>query len=260
MVDLLHPVRNAVVLPRLARRHRCDALLLQNFGPLTGAVPSVVLVHDAIFLTRPELFTWWERAYFSMIRPLARHASGVATVSNTELDRLRSTGVVRAGQRGLVTHPGVDADRLVAIGEARRTAPSSGRLLIVGRQNRRKRIDRALEALARADVPESVGLDIVGPPDTATNQLTALVEELRLGSRVLLHGRVSEEDLHTAMLNCAGVLFLSEDEGFGLPIIEAMAARVPVIASDTPIHREVAGGHARFVDPDQPAELADGDA
>jgi glycosyltransferase involved in cell wall biosynthesis len=120
-------------------------------------------------------------------------------------------------------------------------------VLHVGSTIPRKRVDVLLEAFARvaARVP-SARLLRVGGPLTAAQQAHAT--RLGVGGRVLVLPFLSRETLHAVYRRAAVLLLPSDREGFGLPVIEAMAAGLPVLARDLPVLREVGGTAAVFVE------------
>lgn len=240
-----HPLQNGFVLGPMARRRGCAQVLLQNFGDLTGSIPSSLLIYDAIFLDRSELFTASERLYLSAIRPLSRRARGLATISTTEMARLRRHDLAPNAGIERVAYVGVDEPPLADVaGELKETDGS--RFVTVGRLNQRKRYDIAVKALALTVNPAST-LAIVGPDGGVEHELRRLAERLRVDDRVSFLGYVSEAEREEIVQTADALLFLSEDEGFGLPPVEAMANGTPVVASDTAIHREILGDAALYV-------------
>jgi glycosyltransferase involved in cell wall biosynthesis len=130
-------------------------------------------------------------------------------------------------------------------------------VLSVGHLEVRKNLAQAIDAIALLhqqgrDVP----LVVVGNPGGNEAALAAAIADRSLATSVqLLHG-VGSEDLR-AMYHLADLLlFPSAYEGFGIPLIEAMAAGLPIAASDTPVFRELAQGAACFFALDDPAETA----
>jgi glycosyltransferase involved in cell wall biosynthesis len=132
-------------------------------------------------------------------------------------------------------------------------------LLYVGSEDPRKNLETLLHAFAivKRSIPD-VSLLKVGTEDFPTERLRLLrvVEELRLGNDVTFIKQVAEEDL-PLFYNIARVfVFPSLHEGFGLPLLEAMASGTPVVASWNRPIPEVVGRAARLVDPSKPEEFA----
>jgi alpha-1,3-rhamnosyl/mannosyltransferase len=225
-----------------------------------------VTVHDLSFERDPALMSWKDRTVFRLVVPRAvRRAVRVLTVSErTKADLMELYGVP-AGSI-VVTPNGVDplfrphsagdekpSDNLSLASElppAGELAPSNnlsqgGYVLTVGAIQRRKNQLAALEAAAAVGLP----LVVVGPEKDP-----ALAAELRRhGAR--LEGYVETDRLADLSRGAACLVQSSRYEGFGLPVLEAMASGTPVVAVPDPALREVARDAAVFVDEDG---LADG--
>jgi len=131
-------------------------------------------------------------------------------------------------------------------------------LLYVGLQLERKNLRRLVEAFAllRKRV-QSIQLVLAGPLSPLTSLLQARVRELGLESEVRFLGRVADDDL-LALYNAAlAFVFPSLYEGFGFPILEAMACGTPVITSNASSLPEFAGDAALLVDPTSVAEISE---
>jgi glycosyltransferase involved in cell wall biosynthesis len=105
----------------------------------------------------------------------------------------------------------------------------------------RKGLDVLLDALARREAPD-VPLLVVGQPGWGGIDVAGRARELGLGERVRLLGRLDDADLAVTLARAALLVAPSRAEGFGLPVLEAMAAGVPVVSSDAPALVEVGGG------------------
>jgi glycosyltransferase involved in cell wall biosynthesis len=147
---------------------------------------------------------------------------------------------------------GVDCDNLPShanIGQNRKS------ILYVGGRKHHKNFLFLLDALAllTREIPD-VRLQVVGRPFSTTEQ--AKVNTLNLEPHIVHRGILSEQDMDAAYAQSATLVYPSLCEGFGLPILEAMARHTPVVCSDIPAHTEVGGNGALFFDPHQPADLA----
>jgi alpha-1,3-rhamnosyl/mannosyltransferase len=121
--------------------------------------------------------------------------------------------------------------------------------------NPRKNLARTLEAFARTPLRSAFELRVVGALNAADHE--ALVRG-RLEKLVRLEPNRSDDEMAQLYRCSAGLLFPSLLEGFGLPILEAMACGVPVLTSARPATTEIAGGHAVLVDPESIGSIADG--
>jgi glycosyltransferase involved in cell wall biosynthesis len=234
--------RMAVTLPRLLRRLGADLAHTQYALPFRLHCPGVVTVHDLSFEREPRLFSLKDRLLFRRAVPRAvRRAVRVLTVSErTKEDLVQLYGA--AADRVVVTPNGVDP----AFHPAPSDAVSQGAyVLAVGAIQARKNQLAALEAASAAGLP----LVVVGPEKNA-----ALARELRLGG-ARLEGHVEIERLAELYRGAACLVQASHFEGFGLPVLEAMASGTPVVSVREPALEEVAGDAALFVAEDG---LADG--
>jgi glycosyltransferase involved in cell wall biosynthesis len=237
-------LRMAWTLPRLLVRLRADLVHTQYTIPLRCPCPAVVTVHDVSYARGGELMGRKDRLVFARAVPRAvRRAARVLTVSGrTKADLVELYDVPPS--HVVVTPNGVDpafvADESPSIDQLQ------GRyVLAVGAIQRRKNQLAALAAAKEVDLP----LVVVGPAKDA-----ALAEELRrAGAR--LEGYVETGRLAELYRGATCLVQSSRYEGFGLPVVEAMASGTPVVAVPDPALREIAADAAIFVDE---SALADG--
>jgi glycosyltransferase involved in cell wall biosynthesis len=223
----IQELRMGWTLPRMLRRHRAALSHTQYALPIRPLCPCVVTVHDLSFVHQPEVMGWKDRIVFGALVPRAvRRAARVLTVSErTKRDLVAAYAVDPA--RIVVTPNGIDP----IFRPGPRETHIEPYALVVGAIERRKNQLAALEAAEAADLP----LVVVGPERDA-----ALAAELRRrGARV--EGYVEPERLAELYRGAACLLQTSLYEGFGLPVLEAMASGTPVVALPEPALREVGG-------------------
>jgi glycosyltransferase involved in cell wall biosynthesis len=219
-------LRMAWTLPRALRRVRAALAHTQYALPLRAPCPCVVTVHDLSFVRRPEVMGRKDRTVFRSVVPWAvKRAARVLTVSErTKHDLVESYGVDPA--RIVVTPNGIDPIFHPARGEPTAAEPYA---LAVGSIERRKNQLAALDAAAAVGLP----MVVVGPERDAE-----LAHELRRrGARV--EGYVERERLAELYRGAACLVQTSLYEGFGLPVLEAMASGTPVVAIREPALSEV---------------------
>jgi glycosyltransferase involved in cell wall biosynthesis len=244
--------------PRPRRADVVHAPTLQ-VPPATSAA-LVVTVHDAVPWTHPETMTprgvAWHRA-------MAGHAAAraAAIVVPTHAVAAELTEHLAVADRLHVVGEGV-TDRLRVPPDAGQRAralalPDSPYLLSLATLEPRKGLDVLLEALATSAAPQ-VPLLLVGQPGWGGVDPVRAAEELGLpAGRVRVLGRLSDEDLATVLSRSAALVAPSRAEGFGLPVLEAMAAGVPVVSSSAAALVEVGGGATVTTPVGDPEALAD---
>jgi glycosyltransferase involved in cell wall biosynthesis len=231
-------LRMAWTLPRALRWLGADLCHTQHALPVRAPCPCVVTVHDVSFARDPGLMSRKDRTVFRLVVPRAvRRSERVLTVSErTKDDIVELYGA--SPDRVVVTPNGVDPTFTPGTG-------ARDYVLSVGAIQLRKNQLAALEAATAVGLP----LVVVGPEKDA-----ALAAELRnRGAR--LEGYVDTLRLAELYRGAACLVQSSRYEGFGLPVVEAMASGTPVVAVPDPALREVAGDAAVFV---EEAALGDG--
>ena len=209
--------------------------------------PLVATVHDLLFLTYPEHYTWHSRAVLRRGLVLARrHARLVICPSKATMDACRSAGIgserLRLVPWGVRVRP-LDASEAEAI--RRRYGIERPYVLFCGTREPRKNLPRVLEAFRRLDRP-GFELVLAGPHGWKEELADGIAA---LEGRVRSLGFVPPEDLDALYAGAAVVVYPSLAEGFGLPVLEAMAHGVPVVTSAGTATEEVAGDAALLVDP-----------
>ena len=230
-------LRMAWSVPRLLRRVKPRLVHFVHALPLRLDSPAVLTVQDLSFERDRALMGWKDRAVFRRVVPRSvRRADRVLAISErTKRDLVELYGV--AEDKVVVTPLGVDETFRPGV-DGRGTY-----LLFVGAIQRRK---DPLAAVAAASA-NGLRLVVVGPEKDA-----ALARELRLAGADV-RGYVPKDELAQLYRGAAALVFPSRYEGFGLPVVEAMASGTPVVAAPDDAVREVAGDAALFA---EPAELA----
>jgi glycosyltransferase involved in cell wall biosynthesis len=227
-------LRMAWAVPRLLRRLRPALAHFQHALPLACPCPAVVTIHDLSFERETSAMGRRHRAIFKRVVPrAARRARRVIAVSERTKQDLIDLYGIPSGRIAVIPH-GVDP----AFGPGENGEGSY--LLYVGAIQTRK------NPIAAAKAAEQVGLPLVvaGP-----EREPALARELeRLGAD--LRGYVEKAELARLYRGAACLLLPSRYEGFGLPVLEAMASGTPVVAYPDPALQEVAGDAAVYAEPE----------
>lgn len=252
------------VLPVLARRYRLDVLHSPVFvAPIALPCASVVSILDMTWFLMPEMHTRVKGAYFrGLIPPSVRRAARVIAISEaTRQDVIRMLGA--PGEKVAVTHLGVDlATFQPAAAEttheiAAKYGMRSPYLLYVGKIEPRKNLDALITAFdAIADEFPGHQLALAGNPGWNYEHVLAAAAASGHSGRVHLAGFVQDADLPAVYAGATLFVYPSSYEGFGFPVLEAMACGAPVITSNVSSLPEVAGDAALMVDPKDAVALA----
>jgi glycosyltransferase involved in cell wall biosynthesis len=262
---------------RAASRARFDAFLFPtrySFVPLFGRTPTVVTFHDATSEKHPELLfpSLRARLFWRLKTHLAlRRADRLVTVSNDARRQIAvafglaesSIAVVSEGPDAIF-RPRPDDPGVESVCVRYGLPPAAPLVLYVGGISPHKNLQALLRAAAIVRREESGPWHVVLVGDYQGDsflgcyrELNELVRALGLGDRVTFTGFVPDEDL-VLLYGAATMLVLpSKGEGFGLPVVEAMACGLPVTASDRNSLPEVLGGAGLLFDPDSDDAIAD---
>lgn len=217
--------------------------------PLQTPHPCLVTVHDVAWLRAAVEGRAYSRFYFGTLqRRLVRRADAIVT----------DTAVVRSE---IVSSLEVPPSRVVVCGcgvdqswfSIARAPCAPPYLLCVGTVEERKDLVTAVRALK--ELPR-IRLVSAGPQTAYAASVRSLAEALGVEERLELRGFVDEATLRSLYAGAAALVFPSRYEGFGLPALQALAAGLPVIASDLPVLREVLGDWAFFASAGDPQAFA----
>ncbi len=252
-------------IPRSLRRDRPDLLHVQYTAPLFCTAPTVVSVHDVSYLEHPEYFTEFRARQLQLtVKRSVRTAARILTPSEFSRKAILNTYGI-AAEKVVVVHNGVSSTfrpmhRDTALVWLRRKFPAipSNFVLTVGDLQPRKNhlgLIRAFEGLIR-DCPHLPHhLVMVGKETWFAPAVLRAAARSVVAERIHFTGWVSDEDLRNFYGACHLFVFPSFYEGFGLPILEAMACGRAVACSNTSAMPEVANAAALPFDPYSPGEI-----
>ncbi len=245
-------VRLAWQLPRIVKQISTRLAHFHYIIPPTYRGRSVVTVHDLSFVVLPELedrFDGW--ALRRLVPQSIKRAGRVFTVSEwTKQDLVDRYNL--SPHKIVVTPNGVDP-RYQPEGKRPDRHPY---LLFVGALRPRKDPLCALRAFVQ--MPGKLDLVMIGPDKGLGGQVRRFVEEHKLEGRVEVLGHVPFEQLVSYYRGAECLMLPTRYEGFGLPVVEAMASGTPVVTTTAGAIPEVAGGAAILVPPADPDALAEG--
>jgi glycosyltransferase involved in cell wall biosynthesis len=242
-----------------ARRTHVELLhSMANFAPAWGPFRRVVTIHDLQYMAVPELLSWPVRmTTHGMVSVAARRAHRIIAVSNAGGDEITA---------GL----GIPRERVDVVPNGVRTPPSAPAtagvrdsyrlgerrvILSVATNLPHKNLPVLLNALALID-PEERPLLILAGHGTQEQSLGTQALAAGVAEDVRLLGGLSTDELDSLYAIADSLVLPTLHEGFGLPVLEAMARSVPVVCSDIPALREVAGSAALYFNPRDPEQIA----
>ncbi len=258
-------ITEIVGLPYYDRKHGIDVSFSPtSYLPINQVTPAIITFVDFCCRRVPKGYSWSQRlssglrAEHSLLR-----ASGVVAISETMRRDLLAAYGKRLSAPVVAMPLGVDENLF----DARQTAAPSGSapfrfasncILTSGGTNARKDVGTLISAYARlpTTLTANVPLVVMGPCDlrAKTAMLRDVAADLR--ARIIFTGFVGYEDKRELFASASLFVFPTLDEGFGLPILEAMAVGVPVICSDLDVLREVGGDRAVYFPPGDVPALA----
>ena len=237
--------------------HSPDHIAPRRFG-----WQSVVTILDVAFLAHPEAYSAASLRYYTQVFRTLSRAARVITISDFTRDEVLNR-VSIAPDKVKTIHLAVDptfyprSDDACESVKSRLEIPDSY-FLVVGTIEARKNLERLVAAYALLPRKDRPRLVFAGGSGFHSDRVLEAVQAHHLEDQVRFLGHVSDADLPMLYSGALCLLFPSRYEGFGLPILEAMACGCPVVTSNRGSMAEVAGDAAILVDPDSVEAMAEG--
>lgn len=253
-------------LPRLAREDSLDLLHVQYLTPFAAPCPVVSTVQDISFRLYPQWFTWMDRTVMRLFMPGAlRRTAAVIVPSQVTADALVDQ-YRHPRERIFVTPyaPGKEFHRQPSPAARQQMrdelALHEPYMLYVGNLQPRKNAARLIRAFVQAREAGELAerLVLAGQFAWKYAEERTLLEQAQAASHTLHIGYVEDKHLPALYAEATAFLFPTLYEGFGLPVLEAMAMGTPVLTANTSALPEVAGDAALLVDPTDEDTIADG--
>ncbi len=252
-------------IPRILKRYKADVFLSPD-GYLSQRtdVPQLGVIHDINFVHRPDDLPWLKAKYYNHFFPkFARIAKRLATVSFYSKEDITRSFKVDYDKIDVV-YDGInqifEPISQEEIKEVREKYTNGAPyFLFVGALHPRKNVSgllKAFDAFKSVD-GDDTKLVIVGGEMHKTGDIFETYENMRFKNDVVFTGRVLTRDLHDIFGAALALTFVPFFEGFGIPIVEAMSAGVPVICSNTTSIPEVGGNAAMYADPLKIEQITD---
>jgi glycosyltransferase involved in cell wall biosynthesis len=232
-----------IVLPLEAGRYRLDVIFNPGFtAPLLAACPQVTTFHDLQHKRHPEYFRWFDLPFWRFLLWAAANRSRriIAVSEATRTDLLYFYRLPK--EKIAVVPHGVKPEFF----RLDRSRPESY-LLCVSTLHPHKNLERLIRAYARQKREQR--LVLAGMRGFQTAAIERLIQDLKVGDSVRLTGWLPRDELLRLYERAYAFVYPSTFEGFGIPVLEALAAGIPVACSDIPPLREVGGEAALMFDP-----------
>ncbi len=247
-----------IVLPWSARRF--DVLFcFSDLAPWIKTIPTVAMLCNLNIYDRRFYDTFRLRMLARGVRLGLRGVQTVVFPTSAAADSIRGLLHIDHVPMAVVNH-GIDSEDFVERARSGSTGAGARRrtLLLPAAVERHKNLEIAIRALALTG-DKDLELDIVGTRESDpayAGELDRLAEKLGVASRVRFLGAVAYDSIPGLYRDAAAVCFPSWIETFGLPVLESMVVGRPILISDRPVFREIAGDAGWYFDPSQPESLA----
>ncbi len=252
-------------IPFQLRKIKPDLFLSTDGWIPTGLkIPVVNVIHDLNFLHHPEFVPPVVRRYYDRFFPkFARNATRLATVSEFSRQDIAKSFQVPTDKIDLVfsgsnsAYKPFDKEQQAAVKQ--RFTDGQEFFLFVGLIHKRKNLDNIFRAfdMFKDSRSDSTKLVVVGDKKWWAGEIEDTYLQMRHREDVIMLGRQPLDVVCELTASTLGVLYASLFEGFGLPIVDAFNAHVPVITSNVSAMPEIAGDAALIVDPYQPQDIAE---
>lgn len=239
-------------LPDLVKKHQPDVLICLDFVSPAAKLPCkrLTVFHDAFFWQMPKNYPVWWRTYFlSLIKKGIKENTGIITTTEYSKDSLIKH-LTLSNKIDVVYQVPKTPNGKVSKGFLKANGlKTGGYFLHIGTFDSRKNLPLLVGAFYEFLQKTNADFKLVlagGPGQSlqmnSLPEVIRLIEEFGLKERVCLPGYVSDAEVLTLYEGALAYVFPSSNEGFGIPLVEAMRAGIPVIHSDQPALVEVSGG------------------
>jgi glycosyltransferase involved in cell wall biosynthesis len=248
----------------MMKKNKPDLLFVPSHTlPLINPKKAVVTIHDIGFEHFPSAYHWADKFYHKLIiKIIKRSADKIIAVSKFTKDDIVKTYKINPDKIEVIWN-GYDSDKYKKIENAKAKLKEKYNItddfiLFIGRLELKKNIPRLIEAFAKFKKrhnQDNHKLVLVGTKGLTFPLVEEQIKKYNLADQIIFPGWIPDDDLPTFLSASDLFVFPSLFEGFGIPVIEAMACECPVICSKTTSLPEVAGEAALMFDPENVDEI-----
>ena len=249
----------------LLNRLKPDLFLSPDgFLALGASCKQLAVIHDINFLKYPKDLRWLTGKYYNHFFPkFAKTATRIATVSQYSKNEIVTNYKIAADKIDVV-YNGIN-DFFKPLDETQKTeiknkhTQGKNYFVFVGSLHPRKNIVNLLKAFAlfKKETGSDLMLVLAGPAYWGLKEIKNTIEENNLRPDLVITGRLPDEELAAVVGSALALTFVPYYEGFGIPLVEAMAAQIPIITANVTSLPEIAGDAALLVDPFNSVEIKD---
>ncbi len=261
---ILHFIWYEISIPRILKKIKPDIFISpDSYLSLSSKYPDLIVIHDLNFEHFPEHMPWLSRKYYKYFTPrFAKKSKRIATVSEFSKSDIAEKYNIDPGKIDVVYNGAGEKFKPVSDFEKKnikqKYSAGCDYFVFVGALNPRKNLSNIFKAFDsfKSAYQTEIKFVVVGEKMYWSNEIKSTYEKLQHKDDVIFAGRLEQDDLCKVVGAAIALVYPSIFEGFGIPIIEAFNAEVPVITSNITSMPEIAGDAALLVDPSNVEQIA----